>query len=68
LRYCQRCSAERQAAGSLTGASADSVAQVMLSILPGFLLNLALLGPSGVAGFPDAIRALWPSPEFGLPG
>ena len=58
----------QDAAGSLTGASADSVAQVILSILPGFLLNLALLGPSGATGFPDAIRVLWPGPEFGLPG
>ena len=56
---------ERQAAGSLTGASADSIAQVILSILPGFLLNLALLGPSGVTGFPDAIRVLWPGDPRG---
>ncbi|GAA4842241.1 TetR/AcrR family transcriptional regulator [Saccharopolyspora rosea] len=52
---------ERQQAGTWTGAPADVLARVILSILPGFLFNLALLGPSGVAGFPDAVRALWPS-------
>ncbi|WP_020665090.1 TetR/AcrR family transcriptional regulator [Amycolatopsis benzoatilytica] len=51
---------DRQQAGSWTGAPAGDLAQVLLSILPGFLFNLALLGPSGVAGFPDAVRALWP--------
>jgi hypothetical protein len=32
-----------------------------LSILPGFLFQLALLGPGGVASFPDAVRTLWPN-------
>ena len=50
----------RQQAGTWTGAPADMTARVILSVLPGFLLNLALLGPRGVAGFPDAVRALWP--------
>jgi hypothetical protein len=50
----------RQQTGTWTGAPADRLAQVILSILPGFLLNLALLGPRGVAGFPDAVRTLWP--------
>jgi AcrR family transcriptional regulator len=52
---------ERQQAGTWTAVPADVLAQVILSILPGFLLNLALLGPRGVAGFPDAVRRLWPS-------
>lgn len=52
---------ERQQAGTWSGAPADALAQVILSILPGFLLNLALFGPGGVAGFPDAVRTLWPS-------
>ncbi|WP_328606945.1 TetR/AcrR family transcriptional regulator [Amycolatopsis sp. NBC_00345] len=52
---------ERQRAGAWTGTSAEALAQVILSILPGFLFNLALLGPDGVAGFPDAVRTLWPS-------
>jgi AcrR family transcriptional regulator len=51
---------ERQRAGAWTGAPADAIARVILSVLPGFLLNLALFGPDGVAGFPDAVRALWP--------
>lgn len=52
---------ERQRAGAWTGASADAIAQVILAVLPGFLLNLALAGPDGVTGFPDAVRALWPA-------
>jgi AcrR family transcriptional regulator len=52
---------ERQQAGTWTGAPAEVLARVILSILPGFLFNLALLGPRGVAGFPDAVRTLWPN-------
>ena len=52
---------ERQQGGTWTGAPADELARVILSILPGFLLNLALIGPRGVAGFPDAVRTLLPS-------
>lgn len=52
---------ERQAMGHLTGAPAQEVAQALLAILPGFLLDLALLGPGDVAGLPNALRALWPS-------
>lgn len=52
---------ERQRAGTWTGAPADALGRVLLSILPGFLFNLALLGPRGVADFPDAVRTLWPS-------
>jgi AcrR family transcriptional regulator len=55
---------ERQAAGALTGAPAESVAQVVLSVLPGYLFNLALLDPHldqhSATSFPDGIRALWP--------
>lgn len=52
---------KRQQAGTWTGAPADVLSRVILSVLPGFLLNLALLGPRGVAGFPDAVRTLWAS-------
>ena len=52
---------ERQAAGELPGARADALAQVILSILPGYLLNLALLDPSGLNTFPDTLRTLWSS-------
>ncbi|MBB4683443.1 TetR/AcrR family transcriptional regulator [Amycolatopsis jiangsuensis] len=34
-------------------------AQVLLSLLPGFLFNLALFGPRAVGGFPEAVRSLW---------
>ena len=40
--------------------SAEDVARVLLSILPGFLFQLALLGPEAVAGFPATVRTLWP--------
>ncbi|MFB9926074.1 TetR/AcrR family transcriptional regulator [Amycolatopsis halotolerans] len=50
----------RQEAGTWTGASADALAQAILALLPGFLFNLALSGPDGVAGFPDAVRTLLP--------
>jgi AcrR family transcriptional regulator len=52
---------KRQQAATWTGAPADALARVILSILPGFLFNLALLGPRGVTGFPDAVRAMWPN-------
>ncbi|MER6762968.1 MULTISPECIES: TetR/AcrR family transcriptional regulator [Amycolatopsis] len=50
----------RQEAGAWAGASADALAQAILALLPGFLFNLALSGPDGVAGFPDAVRTLLP--------
>jgi AcrR family transcriptional regulator len=50
----------QQAAGALQGASAEAVARVLLSILPGYLLNLAVLDPGGSTEFPDALRVLWP--------
>ena len=37
------------------------VAGAILSVLPGFLLQLALFGPDAVAGVPDAVRTLWPN-------
>jgi TetR/AcrR family transcriptional regulator, transcriptional repressor of aconitase len=55
---------QRQQTGTWSGAPADLLAQVILSILPGFLLNLALFGPRGVAGFPETVRTLWPEPGW----
>jgi AcrR family transcriptional regulator len=52
---------DRQQVGGPTDTSAEALAQVVLSILPGFLFELALLGPSGVASFPDTVRTLWPN-------
>lgn len=51
---------KRQAAGELPGADADALARVILSILPGYLLNLAVLEPSGMDAFPGALEVLWP--------
>lgn len=50
----------RQRAGELTGAAPEALAQALLAVLPGFLFQSALLGPGHVAGFPDAVRAIWP--------
>ena len=43
--------------------SADVLATALLSLVPGYLLQLALLGSSAVDGVPDAVRALWPEPR-----
>jgi AcrR family transcriptional regulator len=50
-----------QSRGNLPGdVSADVLATTLLSLVPGYLLQLALLGPASVDGVPDAVRALWP--------
>jgi AcrR family transcriptional regulator len=50
-----------QRAGRLSaGPSAESLASVLVAILPGCILQLAILGPEALAGVPDALRALWP--------
>jgi TetR/AcrR family transcriptional regulator, transcriptional repressor of aconitase len=51
----------RQRPGNLPGDVPDDVlASALLSLIPGYLLQLALLGTAAVDGVPDAIRALWP--------
>src|SRR5579862_7717227 len=40
---------------------ADQLAATLLSVVPGYLLQLALLGPAATEGLPDAVRALWPA-------
>ena len=51
----------RQSPGHLPGdVSAHVLATTLLSLVPGYLLQLALLGPAAVDGVPDAVRALWP--------
>jgi TetR/AcrR family transcriptional regulator, transcriptional repressor of aconitase len=53
-----------QGAGDLPAdVPADAVATVLMAIVPGYILQLALLGPDAVDGAIDAVRALWPSPE-----
>jgi AcrR family transcriptional regulator len=39
---------------------ADALAAVLISIVPGYILQLTLLGAAAVEGVPDAVRALWP--------
>jgi TetR/AcrR family transcriptional regulator, transcriptional repressor of aconitase len=51
----------QQRAGRLpAGIKAESLVSVFFMLLPGFLLQRALLGPESVAGSPAAARALWP--------
>jgi TetR/AcrR family transcriptional regulator, transcriptional repressor of aconitase len=48
--------------GNLPGDVPDDVlATTLLALVPGYLLQLALLGPAAVDGVPDAVRALWPA-------
>ncbi len=50
-----------QRSGALPAdASADALATVLMSLVPGYLLQLSLLGPDAVDGVCDAVRALWP--------
>jgi AcrR family transcriptional regulator len=51
-----------QAAGRLpAGLPPEDLAGVLMSILPGVILQLALFEPEETAGIPNALRALWPS-------
>ena len=50
-----------QSRGNLPGdVPADVLATTLLSLVPGYLVQLALQGPDAVDGVPDAVRALWP--------
>ena len=52
---------QQQGAGDLpAGASADALAAAIFSVAPGYLMQLAILGPAAVEGIPDAVRHLWP--------
>ena len=52
----------RQSRGNLPGDVPDDVlATTLLALVPGYLLQLALLGSPAVDGVPDAVRALWPA-------
>jgi TetR/AcrR family transcriptional regulator, transcriptional repressor of aconitase len=51
----------RQSPDHLPGdAPADALAATLMSIVPGYLLQLALLGPAAVDGIPGVVRELWP--------
>jgi AcrR family transcriptional regulator len=53
----------RQELGLLPdSAPASAIAAVVTGILPGYILQRALLGPSAVRGVPEGLRALWPDP------
>jgi hypothetical protein len=39
---------------------ADILAATLICLVPGYLLQLAILGPDAVDGVPGAVRALWP--------
>jgi len=39
---------------------AEAVAELVLSLVPGYLLQLALFGSRPVSTVPDTVRALWP--------
>jgi TetR/AcrR family transcriptional regulator, transcriptional repressor of aconitase len=50
-----------QSAGNLPGqVPAESLAAVIISIVPGYILQLATLGSAPVDGVPAAVKALWP--------
>jgi TetR/AcrR family transcriptional regulator, transcriptional repressor of aconitase len=50
-----------QQAGRLpASASPESLASVLVAILPGCILQLAMAGPEALNGVPEALRALWP--------
>jgi TetR/AcrR family transcriptional regulator, transcriptional repressor of aconitase len=42
------------------GVQPDALAALMLAIVPGYILQLTLIGDGSVAGLPDAARALLP--------
>src|SRR3954447_3713358 len=53
---------ESQARDALpAGADADALTALLVSIIPGFILQIALFGPRAVKGVPDAARTLWPA-------
>ena len=54
---------EHQGAGDMpAGVPADGLAAALMSIVPGYIMQLAVLGPATVEGVCDAVRELWPQP------
>lgn len=52
---------QHQSAGNLPGqVPPEALAAVFMSIVPGYLLQLATLGPAALDGVPAAVKALWP--------
>jgi AcrR family transcriptional regulator len=51
---------QHQRAGDITSdVKADAIAGLLVSTIPGYILQLALLGPAAVSKVPDAALALW---------
>jgi TetR/AcrR family transcriptional regulator, transcriptional repressor of aconitase len=51
-----------QADGTLPpGADPEALAGLLMTIIPGFILQLALFGAGSDGGIPQAARALWPA-------
>ncbi|MFF4958894.1 TetR/AcrR family transcriptional regulator [Streptomyces sp. NPDC001222] len=54
---------EHQESGALPrGVTAESIAGALVCLLPGYILQVAMLDPTLVDGVGDAVRALWPDP------
>ena len=52
---------EHQRAGNITSAvKADAIAGLLISTVPGYIVQLALIGPAAVSRLPAAALALWP--------
>ncbi len=52
---------ERQRAGDITSdVKADAIAGLLISTVPGYIVQLALVGPAAVGPLPGAALALWP--------
>jgi TetR/AcrR family transcriptional regulator, transcriptional repressor of aconitase len=52
-----------QGSGVLSaGVPADALAGVLVSIAVGYLMQMAILGPTAVADIGDTVSALWPGP------
>jgi AcrR family transcriptional regulator len=54
---------QQRASGRPDDLTADALATVLISMLPGYIVQLALLGSTAVEGMADAVRALWPEPQ-----
>ncbi|MGW5479429.1 TetR/AcrR family transcriptional regulator [Streptomyces sp. NPDC004008] len=54
---------EHQESGALPrGVTAESIAGALVCLLPGYILQVAMLDPTLVDGVGDAVRSLWPDP------
>jgi AcrR family transcriptional regulator len=52
---------DRQRSGHITHeAKADAIAGLLISTVPGYIIQLALVGPAAAKNIPSAALALWP--------